>query len=186
MHTTKQEIVLCKKKKKNSNFNRHTSERSYCGKKNTYRKKRKRKLNLKTARKKIIQCSRSSSEDDTDVAICFDESDISFSEDFDANDYNTKELQTSNFVLCKFSSEEGRIAVYVGIITSVSVEYEVKFLRKSCWGCFTFSNVTDICDVAKSDVVIELPSPQTSEETLRARRQLSFSVDLTAYKNFLC
>ena len=46
--------------------------------------------------------------------------------------------------------------------------------------------VTDICDVAKSDVVLKLPSPQTSEETLRAKRQLSFSVDLTAYKNFLC
>ena len=74
--------------------------------------------------------------------------------------------------------------MYVGIITSVGVEYEVKFLRKSYCGCFTFTNVADICDVAKSDVVLKLPSPQTSEGTLR--RQLSFSVDLTAYKNFLC
>ena len=110
---------------------------------------------------------------------------MSFSEDFDANDYNTKELQTSDFVLCKFLTEKWRIAMY-GIITSVGVEYEVKFLRKSYWSCFTFPNVADICDVAKSDLVIERPSPQTSEETLRARRQLSFSVDLTAYKNFLC
>ena len=94
-------------------------------------KKRKKKLNLKSAKKKIIQCSRSSSEDDSDVAICFDESDISFSQDLDANDYNTKELQTGDFVLCKFSTEKGRIAMYVGIITSVGVEYEVKFLRKS-------------------------------------------------------
>ena len=86
-------------------------------------KKRKRKLNLKSAKKKIIQCSRSSNE----IAICFDESDISFSQDLDANDYNTKELQTGDFVLCKFSTEKGRIAMYVGI-TSVGVEYEVKFL----------------------------------------------------------
>ena len=72
------------------------------------------------------------------------------------------------------------------IIISLFVEYEVKFLRKSYWGCFTFPNVAGICDVAKSDVVLKLPSPETSEGTLRARRQLSFSVDLTAYKNFLC
>ena len=71
--------------------------------------------------------------------------------------------------------------MYVDIITSVGVEYEVKFLRKSYWGCFTFPNVADICDVAESDVVLKLPSSQTSEEALRARRQLSFSVDLTAY-----
>ena len=75
---------------------------------------------------------------------------------------------------------------YVGIIIGVGVEYKVKFLQKSYWGCFTFPNVADICDVAKSDVVLKLPSPQTSEETLRERRQLSFSVILTAYKNFLC
>ena len=74
----------------------------------------------------------------------------------------------------------------VGISTSVGVEYEVKFLRKSYWGGFTFHNVADICDVAKSDVVLKLPSPQTSEGTSRAGRQLSFSVDLTAYKKFLC
>ena len=149
-------------------------------------KKRKKKLNLKNAKKKIIQCSRSSSENDSDVAICFDESDISFSQNLDANHYNTKELQTGNFVLCKFSTEKGRIAMYVGIITSVGVEYEVKFLRKSYWGCFTFPNVADICDVAKSDVVLKLSSPQTSEGTSRAGRQLSFSVNLTAYKKFLC
>ena len=101
---------------------------------------------------KIIQGSRSSSEDDSDVAICFDELDISFSADFDANDYNTKELQTSDFVLCKFFIEKWRIAMYVGIITSVGVEYEVKFLRKSYWGCFTFLNVADICDVSKKRV----------------------------------
>ena len=121
-------------------------------------KKKKKKLNLKSAKKKIIQCLRSSSEDDSDVAICFDESDISFSQDLDANNYNTKELQTGDFVLCKFSTEKGRIAMYVGI-TSVGVEYEVKFLRKSYWGGFTFPNVADICDVAKSDVILKLPSP---------------------------
>ena len=76
--------------------------------------------------------------------------------------------------------------MYVGIITGVGVEYEIKFLRKLYWGCFTFPNVADMYDVAKSDVVLKLPSPETSEETLRARRQLSFSVDITAYKNFLC
>ena len=76
--------------------------------------------------------------------------------------------------------------MYVGIITSVGVEYEVEFLRKSYWGGFTFPNVADICHVAKSDVVLKLPSPQTSEGTSRAGRQLSFSVDLTAYKKFLC
>ena len=54
--------------------------------------------------------------------------------------------------------------MYVGIITSVGVEYEVKFLRKSYRGCFTFPNVAVICDVAKSDVFLKLPSPQTSEE----------------------
>ena len=54
--------------------------------------------------------------------------------------------------------------MYVGIITSVGVEYEVKFLRKSYWGCFTFPNVAVVCDVAKSDVFLKLPSPQTSEE----------------------
>ena len=147
---------------------------------------KKRKLNLKSAKKKIIQCSRSSSEDNSDVAICFNESDISFSQDLDANDYNTKKLQTADFVLCQFSTEKGRIAMYVGIITSVGVEYEVKFLQKSYWGGFTFPNVADICDVAKSDVVFKLPNLQTSEGTLRAGRQLSFSVDLTAYKKFLC
>ena len=173
MHTTKEEIVLCKQKKKNSNFNRHTSERSYCGRKNAYQKKRKRKLNFKSGKKKTIQCSQSSSEDDFDVAICFDESDISFSEDLNANDYNTKELQTNHFMLCKFSMEKWRIAMYL------DVEYEVKFLRKSYWGGFTFPNVADICDVAKSNVVLKLPSPQTSEGTSRAGRQLSFSVDLT-------
>ena len=78
------------------------------------------------------------------------------------------------------------IAMYVGIITSVGVEYEVKFLRKSYWGGFTFPNVADICEVAKSDVVLKLPSPQTSKGTSRAGRQLSFSVDLTVYKKFLC
>ena len=186
MHTTKEEILLCKEKKKNSNFNRHTSERSYCGRKNAYRKKRKRKLNLKSAKKKIIQCSRSSSEDNSDVAICFEESDISFSEALNANDYNTKELQTSDFVLCKFSTEKWRIAMYVGIIASVGVEYEVKFPRRSYWGVFAFPNVADICDVAKSDVVLKLPSPQTFKGTSRAGRQLLFSVDLTAYKKFLC
>ena len=148
--------------------------------------KKEKEVESKKCKKKIIQCSRSSSEDDSDVAICFDESDISFYDDFDANDYNTKELQTSDFVLCKFFTEKWRIAMYVGIITSVGVEYEVKFLRKSYWGCFTFPNVADIYDVAKSNVVLKLLSPQTSEETLRGRRQLSFSVDLTAYKNFLC
>ena len=91
-------------------------------------------------------------------------------------------------ILCyaNFLRKNGKSQYFVGIITSVGVEHEVKFLRKSYWGCFTISNVADICDVAKSDVDIELPSPQNSEETLRARRQLSFSVDLTAYKNFLC
>ena len=127
MHPTKKKILLCKEKKKNSNFNRHTNERSYCGRKNTYRKKRKKKSNPKSAKKKIIQCLRISSEDDSDVSICLDESYISFSEDLDANDYNTKELQTSDFVLCKFSTEKWRIAMYVGIITSDSVEYEVNF-----------------------------------------------------------
>ena len=116
-------------------------KRSYCGRKNAYQKKRKRKLNLKSAKKKIIQCSRSSSEDDSDVAICFDESDISFSEDLHANDYNAKDLQTSDFVLCKFSTEKWQIAMYVGIITSFGVEYEVKFLRKSYWGGIKFPNV---------------------------------------------
>ena len=68
----------------------------------------------------------------------------------------------------------------------VGEEYKVKFLRKSYWRGFTFPNVADICDVAKSDVVLKLPSPQTSEGTSRAWRQLSFSVDLTTYKKFLC
>ena len=149
-------------------------------------KKKEKEVESKKCKKKIIHCSRSSSEDDSDVAICFDESDISFSEEFDANDYNTNKLQTSDFVLYKCFTEKWQIAMYVGIITSVGVEYEVKFLRKSYWGCFTFPNVADICDIAKRDVVLKLPSPQISEETLRARRQLSFSVDLTAYKNFLC
>ena len=99
-----------KEKKKNSNFNRHTSERTYCGRKNAYRKKEK-EVESKKCKKKIIQCSRSSSEDDSDVAICFDESDISFSENFDANDYNTKVLQNSDFVLCKFFTEKWRIAI---------------------------------------------------------------------------
>ena len=76
-----------------------------------------------------IQYSRNSSEDDSDVAICFNESDISFFEDLEANDYNTKELQTSDFVLCKFSTEKWLIA-----ITNVGVEYKVKFLRKLHWG----------------------------------------------------
>ena len=107
-------------------------------------KQGKRKLNLKSAKKKIIQCSQSSSEDNSAVAICFDESDITFSEDLDANDYNTKELQTSDFVLCKFSTETWQIAMYVGIITSVGMEYEVKFQRKSYWGAFAFPNVADI------------------------------------------
>ena len=49
-----EEILLCKEKKKNSNFKRHTSKRSYCGRKNAYLKKRKRKLNQKSAKKKII------------------------------------------------------------------------------------------------------------------------------------
>ena len=39
VHTAKQEILLCKEMKKKSKFNRHTSERSYCGRKNAYRKK---------------------------------------------------------------------------------------------------------------------------------------------------
>ena len=167
MHTTKEEIFLCKEKKKNSNINRHANKKSFCGRKNAYRKKGKRKLNLKSAKKKIIQCSRSSSEDNSDVAICFDELDISFSENLDANDYNTKELQTSDFVPCKFSTEKWQIAMYVGIITSVGVEYEVKFLRKSYWGGFTFPNVADICEVAKSNVVLKLPSSQTSKGTSR-------------------
>ena len=94
-------------------------------------KKKEKEVESKKCKKKIIQFSRSTSEDDSDVAICFDESDISFSEDFDANDYNTKELQTSDFLLCNFFTEKWRIALYVGIITSVGVEYEVKFLQKS-------------------------------------------------------
>ena len=40
--------------------------------------------------------------------------------------------------------------MYVGTITSVGVEYEVKFLRKSYWGCFTFPNVADRCDEQKA------------------------------------
>ena len=148
--------------------------------------KKEKEVESKKCKKKIIQCSQNSSEDDSDVAICFDESDISFSEEFDANDCNTNELQTSDFVLYKCFTEKWQIAMYVDIITSVGVEYEVKFLRKLYWGCFTFPNVADICAVAKRDVVLKLPSPQTSEETLRARRQLLFSVDLIAYKNFSC
>ena len=46
----------------------------------------------------------------------------------------------------------------------VSVEYEVKFLQKLYWVVFTFPNVADICDIAKSDMVLKLPSPQTFEE----------------------
>ena len=64
--------------------------------------KKEKEVESKKWKKKIIQCLRSSSEEESDAEICFDESDISFSEDFDANDYNTKELQTSDFVLCKF------------------------------------------------------------------------------------
>ena len=148
-------------------------------------KKRKRKLNLKSARKRSFNVHEVAVRTTLMLQYALMNR-ISFSEDFDANDYNTKELQTSDFVRCKFFTEKWRIAMYVGIITSVGVEYEVKFLRKSYWVCFTFPNVADICDVAKSDVVLKLPSPQTSEETLRAWRQLSFSVDLTAYKNSLC
>ena len=133
MHTTKEEILLCQEKEKNLNFSRHTSEKSYCGGKNAYRKKKKRKLNLKSAKKKI-QCSRSSSADNYDVAFCSDELDLSFSEDLGPNDYNTEELQTSNFVLCKFSTEKRRIAMYVDIITSVAVEYEDKFSTKIVLG----------------------------------------------------
>ena len=57
--------------------------------------------------------------------------------------------------------------MYVGIITSVGVEFEVKFLQKLYWGGFTFSNAADICDVliVKSDVVLKLPSPLTSGGT---------------------
>ena len=106
VHTTKEEILLCEEKKKNSNFNRHTSERSYCGRKNAYRKKEEKQMNSKSAKKKIIQCSRSSSEDNSDVALCSVESNINFYEDLDAIDYNTEELQTGNFVLCKFSMEK--------------------------------------------------------------------------------
>ena len=76
--------------------------------------------------------------------------------------------------------------MYVGIITSVGVEYEVKFLQKLYWGGFTFPNVADICVVAKTDVVLKLPSSQTSEGILRAGRQLLFLVDLIAYKKFFC
>ena len=41
-----------KKRKKKLKFYGHTSEKSYCGRKNAYRKKRKRKLNLRSARKR--------------------------------------------------------------------------------------------------------------------------------------
>ena len=97
-------------------------------------KKKKRKLNLKSAKKKIIQCSRSSSADNYDVAFCSDKLDLSFSEDLVPNDYNTEELQNSDFMLCKFSTEKRRIAMYVGIITSVAVEYEDKFSTKIVLG----------------------------------------------------
>ena len=62
--------------------------------------------------------------------------------------------------------------MYVGVITNVGVEYEVKFLRKSNWVGFTFPNVADLCDVAKSDVILKLPSPQSSGGTSRAGKQL--------------
>ena len=70
--------------------------------------------------------------------------------------------------------------------TDVEEEYEVKFLRRSGWGGFTFPNVADVCDVANSNVVLQLPCPQSSGGTARAGRQLSFPVDLTAYKQFMC
>ena len=52
--------------------------------------------------------------------------------------------------------------------TDVEEEYEVKFLRRSGRGGFIFPNVADICDNAKSDVVLKLPCPQSSGGTARA------------------
>ena len=52
--------------------------------------------------------------------------------------------------------------------TDVEEEYKVKFLRRSGWGGFTFPDVVDICNVAKSDVVLKLPCTQSSGGTARA------------------
>ena len=75
-------------------------------------------------------------------------------------------------VLKKWYSSCTRVRVLYSstplLSTDVEEEYEVKFLRRSEWGGFTFPNVADICDVAKSDVVLKLPCPQSSGETARA------------------
>ena len=60
------------------------------------------------------------------------------------------------------------------MIDDVGEEFEVNFLRKSGWGGFTFPDVPDICDVAKSDVVLRLPTPQSTGGTSRAKRRLTF------------
>ena len=76
--------------------------------------------------------------------------------------------------------------MYVGMIDDVGEEFEVNFLRKSGWGGFTFPDVPDICDVAKSDVVLRLPTHQSTGGTSRAKRHLTFSVGLSAYIQFKC
>ena len=55
------------------------------------------------------------------------------------------------------------------MIDDVGEEFEVNFLRKYGWGDFTFPDVPDICDVAKSDVVLRLPTPQSTGGTSRAK-----------------
>ena len=113
-----------------------------------------------------------------------DESDVSLTEEIDS--FEAADLQTGDYTLCKFSTEKGRTIMYAGVVTDVGDEYEVKFLRKSGFGGFIFPDVPDICDVAKSDVVLKIPCPLSSGGTSRAGRHLSFPVDLAAYKQYLC
>ena len=148
--------------------------------------KKRRKLDLSKKKKQFIRKESESNCEEEEALFVSDESDVSVCEDINPNYCDSEDPKIGDFVLCKFPTKKGRTVMYVGRIDDVGEEFEVNFLRKSRWGGFTFPDVPDICDVIKIDVVLKLPTPQSSGGTSRAKRQLTFPVDLSAYAQYIC
>ena len=182
MHSTKKKIIRQKKKAKTQILTDTPVKDAIAAEKMQVGKKR-RKLHFSKKKKQVFQKESESSCEE--ALFVSDESDVSLWEDISLRYCDSEDPKISDFVLCKFPTEKGQTVMHGGMIDDVGEEFEVNFLRKSGWGSFTFPNVPDICDVAKSDVVQRLPTPQSTSGTSRAKRHLTFSVDLSAYTQFI-
>lgn len=107
------------------------------------------------------------------------------SDEFSDVDYSLTDediLKENDYVLVKFP-EKTTIIYYVGVITKPLHlnEFEVKFLRRKRPGYkFYFPDIDDIATVARSDIVLKLPHPN-SAKTARTSSLVTFSANLSLY-----